>query len=66
MRMVEKALRTAQISAEQIDNVVILLLEKQDSDMLFAEYEIYRFWSVDQLEFQKLENFYRINLVRQN
>ena len=28
MRMVEKALRTAQISAEQIDNVVILLLEK--------------------------------------
>ena len=28
MRMVEKALRTAQISAEQIDNVVSLLLEK--------------------------------------
>ena len=32
--MVEKTLRIAQISAEQINNVVILLLEKQDSDML--------------------------------
>ena len=28
MRMVEKALRNAQISAEQIDNVVNLLLER--------------------------------------
>ena len=28
MKMVEKALRTAQISAEQIDNVVNLLLER--------------------------------------
>jgi len=28
MRMVERALRTAQISAKEIDNVVILLLEK--------------------------------------
>ena len=66
MEMVERALRTAKISAEQINYVVILLLEKQGSDMLFAEYEIYRFWLADQLEFQEFKSFCRINLVRQN
>ena len=66
MEMVERALRTARISAEQIDNVVILLLEKNKASIYLSLDIKFRFWLVGQVEFQKFEKFCRINLIRQS